>query len=92
MATVDREVEIFGRALAPDHGDWSPDIARAIMTISLSPQDRERMNRLATKAREGNLSCDEELEIESYRQVSRLIEWMRAKARISIAQSTARVS
>ena len=39
------------------------------------------MDELAAKARAGELSADEEVEIENYRQVACLIELMKSKAR-----------
>jgi uncharacterized protein YnzC (UPF0291/DUF896 family) len=42
------------------------------------------MNELASKSREGSLSADEQLEIESYRQACRLLDLMKAKARLSL--------
>jgi hypothetical protein len=76
----------------PENGNWPLDISQAVLTIGLSPEDRERMNALAAKAQEGELTCDEELQLESYRRACRLLEWMKAKARISITRSSAPVS
>ena len=58
--------------------------ARGILSLTLSPADRERMNELAAKARDGSLGADEQLEIESYRQACRLLDLMKAKARVSL--------
>jgi len=85
--TIDSEAMILSRAIEPNHGNWTPGISEAVRQIGLSPADRDRMNELAAKARDGALGPDEELEIESYRQVCRLIEWMKAKARASLSQS-----
>jgi uncharacterized protein YnzC (UPF0291/DUF896 family) len=45
------------------------------------------MNELAAKAREGSLGADEQLEIESYRQACRLLDLMKAKARLSLKKT-----
>src|SRR5438132_1328732 len=82
--TLNHEATILSRAIDPENGNWSPGIAEGILTIRLSPADRERMNELAAKAREGALGPDEEMELESYRQVTRLLELMKAKARVSL--------
>jgi hypothetical protein len=84
--TID-EVTILSRAIRPDAGDWPVDIANGIMSISLSEADRVRMNELAGHAAAGSLSPDEESEIEKYRQVTRLLELLKAKARVSLARS-----
>jgi len=45
------------------------------------------MNELAAKASDGALGADEQLEIESYRQACRLLDLMKAKARLSLKQT-----
>lgn len=81
------EACILSRAIAPDSGTWSPGVAHGILSLSLSSSDRERMNELAAKARDGSLGTDEQLEIESYRQACRLLDLMKAKARLSLKQA-----
>lgn len=81
------EAGILGRAIAPESGAWSPSIAQGILSLALSPTDRERMNELAAKSSAGTLNTDEQLEIESYRQACRLLDLMKAKARLSLKQA-----
>jgi hypothetical protein len=45
------------------------------------------MNQLAIKSREGSLNADEQLEIESYRHACRLLDLMKAKARLSLKKA-----
>ena len=45
------------------------------------------MNELAAKSRDGTLGADEQLEIESYRQACRLLDLMKAKARLSLKKA-----
>jgi hypothetical protein len=78
------EASILSRAIAPGSGVWTPSVAQGILSLTLSSPDRERMNELAAKAREGSLGADEQLEIESYRQACRLLDLMKAKARLSL--------
>lgn len=78
------EASILGRAIDADSGSWSASVARGILSITLSASDRARMNELAAKARDGSLDVDEQLEIESYRQACRLLDLMKAKARLSL--------
>jgi hypothetical protein len=49
------EASILGRAIARQ---WDLG-AKAILSLILSPQDRERMNELAARSREGSLGADE---------------------------------
>lgn len=85
--TANNEAAILGRAIDPANGNWSASIAEGILAIGLSPADRERMNELAAKARDGRLDAEEEIEIESYRQATRLLELMKAKARASLKRA-----
>ena len=77
------EASILGRVIDPDSGTWAPGVARGILSLTLSSPDRDRMNELAAKSRDGALG-DEQLEIESYRQACRLLDLMKAKARLSL--------
>lgn len=81
------EASILSRAIAPDSGTWSPSVAQGILSLTLSSADRDRMNDLAAKAGDGALDADEQLEIESYRQACRLLDLMKAKARLSLKQA-----
>ncbi|MDB5291970.1 MAG: hypothetical protein JWL69_3211 [Phycisphaerales bacterium] len=85
-ATKNDEVTILSRAIDPANGSWPVEVAQGILSIALSQADRQRMDELAAKARSATLDADEELEIESYRQASRLLELMKAKARASVAR------
>jgi hypothetical protein len=49
------EASILGRAIARQ---WDLG-AKAILSLILSPQDRERMNELAARSRVGSLGADE---------------------------------
>jgi hypothetical protein len=81
------EASILSRAIAPDSGTWSPSVAHGVLSLALSASDRDRMDELAAKSRDGSLGADEQLEIESYRQACRLLDLMKAKARLSLKQA-----
>ena len=81
------ESAILNRIVEPQQGRWPPEAAQAVLSLALSPEDREKMNGLAQKSAAGKLTTDEELEIESYRQVCRLVDLLKARARVSLAQS-----
>ena len=78
------EASILSRAIDPDTGAWTPSIAHGILSLTLSPADKQRMNELAAKSQDGSLAADEQLEIESFRQACRLLDLMKAKARLSL--------
>lgn len=86
--TSNNEATILSRTIDADNGDWSVEVARGMLSLSLSPADVSRMNELATKASDGVLTPDEEIEIESYRQVGALLELVKAKAHESLRRSS----
>jgi len=80
----DEETAIFGRAIDSANWQMPPAAAQAILDLRLPEADRQRMNELAEKARQGELTADEEIAIENYRQVGCLIELLKSKARIAL--------
>jgi hypothetical protein len=79
--------EILSRIVDPDEGNLNPEAARAILKLKLHEGDRQRAHELAVKNQEGRLTAAEELEIEAYQRVGRLIDLLWAKARRSLSQS-----
>jgi hypothetical protein len=86
--TTGFESSILSRVIDPARADWSPAAAEAILALTIAPEDKQRMNELAGKARAGTLSPDEELEIESYRQIGRILDLLKARARASLPRTT----
>jgi hypothetical protein len=82
---------ILSRAIDPKSGDWPREVARGILSIKISPSDTKRMNALAKLAQAGELSSNQQLEIESYRQATTLLDILKAKAQISLRRSENRV-
>jgi hypothetical protein len=89
FTTSPREWEILERAVDPQGSAWSPEIARAVLSVKLSPRDTARMTELAGKANAGTLSTAEETEIESYRFVARFLEVLSLRARVSLKRAGA---
>jgi len=80
------EAAILSRVIDAENGNLSAEGARAILRLGLPAADRARAEELATQARQGALSREEETELESYRHVARLLELMKSKARRSLQQ------
>jgi len=87
LAAKNTEASILGRATDPLNWKLSPEAAQSILALKLSQEDRERMDALAAKASSSTLSADEEVEIESYRQVGALVELLKSKARLCLKQA-----
>jgi hypothetical protein len=82
--TTNSEAAIFRRVLEPEKPMLSPDAAHSILALDFTAEDRERMNALAAKAREGTLTSDEDEELENYLRVGDLLAIMQSKARRSL--------
>jgi len=83
VAVDTTEAAILRRVIRPEQAGWAPEAARAILAMTFPPVDMERMRVLTEKAKKGEVSADEEKELENYRHVGRLLEVMKSKARLS---------
>ena len=81
------ETAILGRAINPAQASLTPEAARSILDIKLTEADAARRDELAEKAREGVLNSEELNQLESYRHVGRILELVKAKARISLEKA-----
>ena len=82
--TAECEAEIWSRTIQPENGDLSADAARALLALKLRPTDVQRVNELSEKARAGTLTDIETHELDSYLNVGRALELLKAKARQSL--------
>ena len=80
----DHCAEILARAINPAEGNLSEDAARSMLKFKLSPDDLDRVNQLAAKAREGALTSEERAELDDYERTSALLELIQSKARQSL--------
>jgi uncharacterized protein YnzC (UPF0291/DUF896 family) len=81
------ETAILSRAINPAQASLTPEAAQSILDIKLTESDVARRDELADKAREGTLTPEELNQLESYRHVGRILELMKAKARISLQKA-----
>lgn len=81
---AETEVEIWNRTVDPENGNLVPEAARALLEMKLSPSDVERVNDLSARAQEGALTEIEMRELDNYLNVGRALEFLKAKARISL--------
>ena len=86
MSTIidDGESAILERAITADNESWSPEAARAILAFKLADADLRRADELAAKARSGSMTDEERQNLENYLRVGRLVEFMKAKALLSL--------
>jgi hypothetical protein len=76
------ENAILSRAILPHAGSWPAAAARSLADIRLAEEDLARADDLAQKAVEGSLSGSEAEELKRYRHAGRVIEMLKAKAKI----------
>ena len=80
----DAETGILERAITADNESWTPEAARAIIAFKLADADLRRADELAAKARSGSMTGEERQTLENYLHVGRLVEFMKAKALLSL--------
>ena len=81
---AEAESGILERAISADNESWSPEAARAILAFKLAEADLRHADELAAKARSGSITFEEKQNLENYLHVGRLVEFMRAKALLSL--------
>ena len=89
-ATADVESAILERAISNRNASWSPEAAQAILAFRLADDDLRRADELAAKARSGAMTAEERQLLDEYLHVGRLVEFMKAKALLSLNAQAAR--
>lgn len=86
MATVQgvtgsKEAAIIARIVHSDKDDVpDPDIARAMLRMSLAQSDRDRLHELVVKNQDDALTPDEKDELQSDLRLSLMVDLMHARA------------
>lgn len=80
------EAAILAR-LIQSRTEMSREVAQYLLSFEFEPDDVARMNFLAERAREGNLSREETAELDSYIHVGNLLTIMQSKARRHLKQA-----
>ncbi len=57
-------------------------VARYLLSLAFEPEDVERMNLLAARSRDGELSPEEAAELDSYIHVGNLLSIVQSRARL----------
>jgi hypothetical protein len=83
--TRPRSKSVLDRLLDPVAETLNARSAAAIVEIRLDPTARERIDELAAKANEGNLTVEERAEYEAYVNAMDMIAILQSKARKLLA-------
>jgi hypothetical protein len=81
------EAAIVGRLMKPDHSDFSPELAREILSIRFGDEDQALMRELSRKAQEGTLTAAERADMDNYRRVGYWLGILWSKARLSLKRA-----
>ena len=73
--------------MKPGHGDYSPELAREILTLRLGHEDQARGRELSSKAQAGTLTAAEQVEVENFRRVGYWLGILWSKARLSLKRA-----
>ena len=72
----------------PDHGDFTPEVAKYFLSFDFSPEQHARYEILAGKAAEGALSQNEAGELDEMIAANAILTVLQSKARLSTRQQT----
>ncbi len=78
------ESAILSRALRPEEGNLSPELAEHVLSIGLTNADKQAARELAELAKSGSLSVEQSVELENYRRAGKIFELLKSKARIAL--------
>jgi hypothetical protein len=81
------EAEILTRLIQPGESSIRPEVAEYLVALDFGSADVERMNLLAQKAVEDNLTVEEASELDGYRSVGHFLALVQSKARNSLKRS-----
>jgi hypothetical protein len=84
------ELALFGRLLRARKGKMSPSLARYVLGLRFPAEDQARMEELAAGNQDGNLSPDEQEELQSYVKAGHLLALLHAQARQALKQRKGR--
>lgn len=72
------------RMMVPKRGDFSPELARYILTLDFPPPAHKRYNHLSRRVQADRLSRDEIAELDGYLLASSFLGILQSKARMSL--------
>jgi len=78
------ETDVLDQLLTAEEPGFSPESARALLSLRFSPTAIKRLNELAAKNQQGALSDTERAELEKYLRVGNLLNVVQAKARVCL--------
>jgi hypothetical protein len=75
---------IFSRLLINGKNGLSPAVARHILNVTFTAEDKARIHELAVKNQEGKISPNELQELDSYIKAGDLLALLKSRARVAL--------
>src|SRR5688572_1388980 len=82
----ENEVTILTRVLGNEQGELSSEVARYLLTVGFSDQDKARMRELANRNQEDALTPSERDELIAFAKAGTLISILKSKARRTLGR------
>lgn len=79
-------ISFLDKMLDPVSRCFTPEVAERLINIQVDPELQMRVDELADKCNEGELTAHEQLEYEAYVRAGNLIAILQAKARKSLGE------
>lgn len=87
---ADAGIAIWQRAIQRRQKRLAPEVAQALLALSLSRHDLDRADELALKRCAGRISDSDAIELDAYRMVGTTIELLQSKARLALGHRVRR--
>ena len=81
QTTRTTEGAIWNRLLQPGTKALSIEASRCFLRLDFAQEDKDRMHKLAAKARDGLLTAAEQEEVRNYERVGNLLALLKSRAR-----------
>src|SRR5262249_27850850 len=81
------EITIFGRLLSDGREGFTPELARYVLGLGFSEEEKARMHDLATRNQAGTLSPAEREELRAYANAGCLLGILQSKARKALKKA-----
>jgi hypothetical protein len=89
MVPMDPLVDVIERLFKPHEGGFSEELARYVLSIHFTEAQQSRYTALAGKINQGEISSDEQRELESYVCANEMLMLLHLKARTSLRRQPA---
>lgn len=81
------ESAVLERMIEPQSAGLSGELARYVLSLDFNAVDHQRMNALSASVQDGELSAEEQGELDSYLHLGHLLALLQSKARLSLQKT-----